>query len=501
ETGYFDMAGAMPDGKLRQANLRLMIQKAEGYEEANFHGLFNFIKYVERIKTTGTDIGEAKTDAGEENSVSLMTVHKSKGLEYPVVFVAGLGKQFNKRDATKNVLMHQTLGFGIKKFDYKKRVVYETAARRLISETITREGLSEELRILYVALTRARDKLFLVGTVPDIKKKAAKWSACMFFDKLPYHHLLKAASYIDWLGPCIMRHKAGRELLEMSGIDVSVFKERISTDASEWEINFIDDIFTDDRKIDASVEDKADNKMISADVIERIVDNVKWRYPFENASIMPANVSISELKRIWQEKFEGDEGDSRQFADERGFEYPSFMDEGEVVSSSRKGTVMHALMEQLDFKADINEEAVKAAIDSMKAKGLIKENEARTVRIEKVIRFFNTDISRRMKKSLAVYKEEPFAMTLESKEAFGERYEDINEKVLLHGIIDCYFEEEDGLVLIDYKTDRVRDKEEIRRRYKIQLDMYKKAIEKATGKNVKEVYIYLFDTDEFMDMR
>ena len=143
ETGYFDMAGAMPDGKLRQANLRLMIQKAEGYEEANFHGLFNFIKYVERIKTTGTDIGEAKTDAGEENSVSLMTVHKSKGLEFPVVFVAGLGKQFNKRDATKNVLMHQTLGFGIKKFDYKKRVVYETAARRLISETITRVGLSE----------------------------------------------------------------------------------------------------------------------------------------------------------------------------------------------------------------------------------------------------------------------------------------------------------------------------------------------------------------------
>jgi len=501
ETGYFDMAGAMTDGKLRQANLRLMIQKAEGYEEANFHGLFNFIKYVERIKTTGTDIGEAKTDAGEENSVSLMTVHKSKGLEYPIVFVSGLGKKFNKLDSAKSVLMHQTLGFGIKKFDYKRRVVFETAARKLISETIIREGLSEELRILYVALTRARDKLYLVGTVPDIRKKAKKWAECMFFDKLPYHILLKATGFIDWLGPCIMRHKDGKELLESSGIDGTVLRSKISDDKSEWEINFIDDVFTVKVCEQDEAEYETEKEEINEDIIKSIVDNVKWKYPFENASLMPANVSISELKRIWQERFEPDEGENRQFIAERGFEYPDFDCEEGIVSSLRKGTVMHALMEQLDFKEDIDEETIKATLDMMVAKSLITREEAETVRIEKIISFFKTDISRRMKNSRAIYKEEPFAMTLDSEEAFGERFEGVKEKVLLHGIIDCYFEEDDGLVLIDYKTDRIRDKDEMRRRYKIQLDMYKKAIEKATGKNVKEVFIYLFDTDEFMDMR
>jgi len=501
DTGYFDMALAMPEGKLRGANLRLLIQKADGYEAANFHGLFNFIKYVERIKTTGIDVGEAKTDAGEENAVSFMTVHKSKGLEFPIVFVAGLGKEFNKQDATKSVLMHQELGFGIKRFEPEKRVVYETAARRLIGERITREGLSEELRVLYVALTRARDKLFLVATVPDINKKIRKWASYLFFEKMPYYNLIRETTFVDWLGPCIMKHRAGKELVERGELKYSFFNCEIGKDKSVWKLNIINDVF---KAIESVFPEEGVNKEaseIDEKLIKRITENIRWRYPYKGASKMPANVSISELKRLYQEKFELAGDESRHYTAERGFEYPDFDDKEEIITSSRKGTVMHALMERISFEDDVDSDSVKNTLESMISKGLVTEKEAASVDSKKVLAFFKTDIYERIKKAYSVFKEEPFAMELDSREAFGDKYGDIDEKVLLHGIIDCYFEEDDGLVLIDYKTDRAKSSEEIKKRYKIQLDIYKMALERATGKTVKEVYIYLFDTDSFLDMR
>lgn len=504
-TGYFDMAGAITDGKLRQANLRMLVSRAESYENSDFHGLFNFIKYIERIKTTGVDVGEAKTVGGNTDMVRLMTIHKSKGLEFPIVFVAGLGKKFNKEDSRRELLMHQDLGFGVKRFDYKNRIVYETASRRIIGERITRESLSEELRVLYVALTRARDKLFLVGSVSNLNKRISHWGEYMFYEKPTYGMLLREQAYLDWIAVCIMRHESGEILRDIFGVDSCFYKCGIYNSSSKWKVNIIgsgdfkygiaeisEPVLADEKNYaEASVDEKAEIKR-----------RLSWHYSFEDAADIPANVSISELKRIYQQNYEVTATENlteNNFAPE--FEYAD-VDASKKVTAARRGSAVHAVMERVDFRGNITDKDIKAIIDSLAENGIITYEEADSINVDRIMSFFDTDIYRRIKNSVNVYREEPFAMTLKSGEVFGSRYKAADEKVLLHGIIDCFFEEDDGkLVLLDYKTDFNTEEETIRSRYKIQMDMYKTALEKATGKKVKESYIYLFGSGKFTDMR
>ena len=502
-TGYFDMAGAMTDGSLRQANLRMLVSRAEAYENSDSHGLFNFIKYVEKIKTTGVDVGEAKTTGGNPDMVRLMTIHKSKGLEFPIVFVAGLGKKFNREDAKSDLLMHQELGFGVKRFDYKNRVIYETISRRVIGERIVRESLSEELRVLYVALTRAKDKLFLVGSVSDLHKKIAHWGGYMFYEKPPYCKLIREQTYLDWIAICLMQHEDGEELRYRFKIDEYFFKCGVLADKSSWKINIIgceNFEYGTETGEDISVSEKTEYRRLGGEEENEIKRRLLWRYGFENAVDMPANVSISELKRIYQQNYETESQERVAEAETPSeFSYADFKD-GKAVTAARKGTAVHAVMERVGFKGDVSEEAVKTLIYGMTQKGIITAEEAESVNIKALMKFFETDIYGRIRKSAKVYREEPFVMTLKSGEVFGERYKGTNEDILLHGIIDCYFEEDDGLVLLDYKTDFNTDEKNIKSRYKIQMYMYKRALEKATGKKVKESYIYLFKTGEFTDM-
>ncbi len=497
DTGYFDMAGASLNGETRQANLRLLINKAENYEKSNFHGLFNFIKYIERIKTTGIEIGEAKINSGEANAVSLMTIHKSKGLEYPIVFVAGMGKKFNKQDGTKSVLMHQELGFGVKNFDYKNRVVYETVSRKVIGERIVREGLSEELRVLYVALTRARDKLFMVGSVDDIKKKVKHWGTYMFFEKMPYFNLLGETAALDWIAPCIMRHKDGKELRNILDVEEYCYGCVIKNYESNWKVNIV-------TKIGAAEEKEEKEKTVfdaDKNEVEKIKEKLGKKYSYENVAGMPANISISELKRIYQEQFEEREVETDAFRMQSDFEYADFEEKEEKLSAAKKGTAVHTVMEHIDFKADIDKKYIEQKIAELVAKNVLTDDEGRSINPYKILNFFKNPIYDRIKLSKGVYKEEAFAMTIKSGNVFGEKYANTNEDILLHGIIDCYFEEDDGLILLDYKTDFITSEEDIKNRYRLQMDMYKLALQNATGKIVKEVYIYLFGTDKIIDMR
>lgn len=496
DTGYFDMAGAMEDGKTKQANLHLLIKKAENYEKSNFHGLFNFIKYIERVALTSSEVGEARLDAGEAESVSFMTIHKSKGLEYPVVFVAGLGKKFNKSDGQKSVLMSPSLGFGLKRFDYKNRVIYETASRRVIGENIVRESLSEELRVLYVALTRARDKLFLVGTVDDFGKRMASWATYMFFEKLPYSRLLKENCFLDWIVPCLLRHRDGNKLRHIADIEDYCLGCDIVEDESRWDISVINSL--ENEKAEEK-EEKTEAFEADSDEVKRIKESLSAKYAYNGAVSLPANVSISELKRLYQNRFEEEENESIQFKEASGFEYADFKADTSKPSSARKGTVMHSVMENISFKNAVGKADVKDVLDGLVFKNVITGDEADSVNVYKVLNFFKNPFYERIKNAKAVYKEEPFAMTLKSEEVFPDKNV-FGEDILLHGIIDCYFEEEDGLVVLDYKTDFVTSEEEIKNRYALQMKMYAIALEKATGKRVKGVYIYLFGTDKILDM-
>ncbi|HZJ58171.1 MAG TPA: UvrD-helicase domain-containing protein, partial [Clostridia bacterium] len=217
ETGYYSCVGALPGGVQRQANLRILFERARQYEETSYKGLFNFVHFIDRLKTSQGDMGSAKILGENENVVRIMSIHKSKGLEFPIVFVAGCGKQFNLTDTTRNILFHHDLGLGPDYVDYDRRIIYSTLAKESLKYRITLETLSEEMRILYVALTRARERLIITGAVKDLKREISKWADALSIEdlKLPGYETMRARRFLDWIGPAIIRHGDGAPLRQI----------------------------------------------------------------------------------------------------------------------------------------------------------------------------------------------------------------------------------------------------------------------------------------------
>ena len=510
ETGYYGMVGAMPEGEQRQANLRILFERARQYEETSYKGLFNFISFIDRLKSSRGDMGSAKILSESENVVRIMSIHKSKGLEFPVVFVSGCGKKFNLQDMNKSILLHQDLGFGPDVVESTLRFSYASAAKLAIKEKIRKETLSEEMRILYVALTRAREKLIITGSVGDIVKTAARWisTADTGENRLPDFEMLKGSNYLDWIGPALSRHRDGKALRDIISFD-NEFKG-LTEDSSEWQIslwskkdilsqNLIneedEDSFGD--WLDSIAESEEPDPEISGEIERRL----GWQYPYSKMSAIPAKVSVSELKRRFD----------LHYSEENNIlatlpmlvKKPMFLEEKKGLNAAEKGTVLHFIMQHLDLDkirdssadyAAINN-VVEAQIDAMIGKDLLTRQQADSVDIDKIILFFVSDLGKRMLKSKAVNREIPFNMEMTCSEVFtGQDEACPGEAVLLQGVIDCYFEEPDGIVLVDYKSDYVASggQDIIKKRYEYQINCYSRAIEQLTGKNVKERYIYLF---------
>ena len=515
DTSYYGYVGTMPNGVQRQANLRILFQRAKQYESTSFKGLFNFINFINKLKKSSGDMGSAKILGENENVVRIMSIHKSKGLEFPVVILGGTGKQFNKMDLREDILLHETLGIGTNCIDVKKRIKYDTLQKHAIKKKCELEVLSEEMRILYVAFTRAKEKLIITGAVSDLEKSCENWckaSASSGDNRINPGNVLKGKSYLDWICMALTKHKDGDAIRNIGNGDITLnlddksnwsFKswdrsELLETNNNKKEKNNID-IFESNNWI----ESKKDIK----EVIE-IRDRLGFKYKYIESCNTPSNISVTELKRAHQEEEFMQESyniidneSNEENKKEKIKRKPRFMEERqEEFSAAKKGTITHFVMQHIDLDKVTYIDEIREEVLKMVKKELLTEEEGKVVNVFKIQKFFKSDLGQRMlnsyKSGKKVYRELPFITEIPSSiieknldpKIYGE------EKVRLQGIIDAFFEEEDGYVLLDYKTDYVKEGEEedFINKYKIQINLYKDTLNKILGEEVKEAYLYSF---------
>lgn len=496
ETDYFYYVTAMPDGNQRRANLEAFLEKAIKFENSSFSGLFNFLHYTERIRERNGDFGAAKVLGPNENIVRVMSIHKSKGLEFPVVILAGMGKGFNTMDQKQQVLLHQDLGFGPRYVDSEKRVTSRTLPQIAIRQKMKMENLSEELRILYVAFTRAREKLILTGTVKDIDKNLESWA--MDTDELghvPSFQGLQSKNYLDFIMPVVLRHEGSsdfRDRLELSPSPI--------TDGSHWE--------THAYRVSDLIKENTNNEEKSETTLEKTIENIQhrleWHYEKEALSKIPIKVTVSEIKKQSMEDqtfYKAEEGSIYEDLGEVDLtledevQKPQFMEEEVGFTPAEKGTIFHQVMLHLDLTRINTYDEIKDQIYAMIEEGILTEEQSKTIYLKNIYEFGKSDLFKKIIKSKKLEREIPFVLAKNAKGV----YEDLKniqdeEYVLIQGVIDGYFEEEDGLVLYDFKTDRYENEQEMVLKYKKQLDLYEEALKGISNKAVKGKYLYLSST-------
>lgn len=505
ETGYQAYVYALPGGEVKKANLEMLIEKAIAYENTSYRGLFHFIRYMEQLQKYEVDFPLADGEEAED-VVQIMSIHKSKGLEFPIVFVSGLGKMINNQDIRERVVMHPSLGIGMDVVDLRRRLRTPGFTRQLLARKITMENIGEELRVLYVALTRAKERLILTGVLKKAEEKLKELGITVvradgtilqaeesvnaenegflsFLKRLNANSflqliLLAAASYPDKY-PVI--------LLEMDDLAAS---EQVH--AVEEELTRIELL--------ASVQEREE------EWDEKVKKRLSYVYPYEEESTMKTKVSVSELKhRAMDKLIEEDMSQSEQgipafleTTQDTEHYIPAFMEGVQKENiGAKRGTAMHRVMECYDFTRDAD--SLKEQFLQMKEQGKIEEDMSELVSLPALQTFLDSSFGQRMQKAACagkLYKEKPFVMGKPAKEALEESRSE--EMLLIQGIIDVFFEEEDGIVLLDYKTDHVRNKKELADRYRTQMELYAEAIERALEKSVKEKLLYSFCLDEMV---
>ncbi|WP_409341354.1 helicase-exonuclease AddAB subunit AddA [Paenibacillus sp. MBLB4367] len=538
ETGYYDYVGGLPSGVQRQANLRALYDRARQYEATSFRGLFRFLRFVERMRDGGGDLGTARALGEQEDVVRIMSIHKSKGLEFPVVFVAGLGKMFNQQDLNGSFLLHKDLGFGPRYVDTALRVSYPTLPMLAIRRRMRLETLAEEMRVLYVALTRAREKLFLLGTVQSLQKQLERWGRQLSCDtvELPDHELAKARCYLDWLGPALIRHPHAKPLRELGGLEPPKAMLWLGTEPSVWRFSPVRPSFAEaeaaaagERQLDLE-EKLADLRELrpvvnaAAASLSEVDRRLAWQYPHAEASRLFSKTSVTEMKRLHeraaakQEAFADDAGwpaaqvEPKLLRNENGtyaaaagtaFRRPRFMERKQLTGAER-GTVYHAVMQHIPLGGKVDEETVTTTVAEMLDKRLLTGEQAEAVDGSVIASFFSGALGKRLLNAKRVLRETPFSYGLHAGEAYPDADRSAAEEtVLIQGVIDCLFEDEQGLVLLDYKTDRTEglDPAALRERYKVQLELYARAVGHIWKRPVSEMYLFFFDGGYVLDVK
>lgn len=521
ETGYYGMVAAMKAGEQRQANLRILFERAKQFEETSYKGLFNFISFIDKLKTSGGDMGSAKILGENENVVRIMSIHKSKGLEFPVVILAGCGKRFNLMDMNKGILLHQELGFGPDIVDREKRITYPSLAKTAIREKIKIETLSEEMRLLYVGMTRAREKLIITGAAKNLERSIAKWKeiARAGTAAIPPHMIKNANCYLDWIGPAVLhsdskwqliqhyredilrdvshdKDEGGRATILLDELEAECAKEKRVDKAQEITAAIKEDMAAlRDQGLSKASEKKDDALQIE---VER---RLCWEYPYKNASVIPGKISVTELKRRFNVPESDEDAESGGFTaytmrPNPVIKKPKFLEEKIGLSGAEAGTATHFVLQHLDY----NNPDIDSQIEDMVKRDLLTKAQADAVNVKSILNFLESPLGKRMLNSGTVHREVPFNLELPCHEFYESMCGDENrsETMILQGIIDCYFEEQGKLVLLDYKTDYVEKgkTEIIKERYALQLKYYARALEKLTGKKVANKYIYLLRISE-----
>ncbi|MEW9121253.1 MAG: helicase-exonuclease AddAB subunit AddA [Thermotaleaceae bacterium] len=492
ETGYYLYVGAMPGGIQRQANLRILFDRARQFQRTSIRGLFNFIRFIDKLKSSSGDMGTAKTLGEKDDVVRIMSIHKSKGLEFPVVIAAGLGKQFNLMDTNRQILFHKDLGIGPKYADPDLRHYSDTIVKLAMKNKIKLESLSEEMRVLYVALTRPKDKLILVGALRNIEKSIKNW-----LKPINPYHLSKAKHYLDWIGTVLIRHPYGQVLRDKAAIDWP--EDKLLSDGAQWDVKVLNrqaivfnKIEQADRKEGILQELKNYHKSQSSTYQELIYHRLNWSYENMEAVHIPSKLSVTEIKRLTVK-----EQNPLGIFVPPLMKMPRFMEGKKGFTGAEKGTIIHFVLQHLRLSFPMTQQFIQEQIQEMVGRELLKADEAQAVELDKLEAFFRSAIGTRILRAPRVYREVAFNFMKPAEElVMGLEY--CPEGLLIQGIIDCYFEEDDGYVLVDYKTDYVgiNNQTDIIENYRVQIELYKEALEKITGKGVKESYLYLFHLDQ-----
>ena len=484
------MFGLMPNGELRQANLKMLFQKAKQYESSNFKGLYNFINFIDRLKLSSGDLGSAKLIGENDNVIRIMSIHKSKGLEFPVVFLSSTGKQFNLMDLNDSVLLHQEMGIGVKYIDYDKQIQYDTLSKASLRSKMLIETLSEEMRILYVALTRAKEKLIITGIKNDYQKDFLKMSEQVERyikkdGKINTILIKKYKKYLDWI---LLVYEYEKEKNKNCML-LNLYKKK--------------DILNRCEKIQkekVNVIEELNKKEITKEEFKTLEKILNYTYPNKLATTIPTKTSVTKLKQVEQEKLDiGIEeliGKQRNLEDKIEdvieFPKPQFLklEEKNKLTGAQKGTLIHLCMQNLDEKVDYNLMKVKELINSLVEKQIITKIEADNINPFKILEFTKSEIWRELKTAKLIEREKPFYLNIPANTIYNE---EIEETILVQGVIDLYYVNKNNeLILVDYKTDYIEKnkKYELVNKYKKQLELYQEALEQSFNKKVSKKYIY-----------
>lgn len=492
DTAYVDFVGAMPGGDVRQANLKALYDRARQYEEAGFRGLFRYLQLMDKMKEDGLDLAPAKVVSEKEDVVRIMSIHKSKGLEFPVVFVADMGKAFNRRDTQDQILFHNRLGIGLKQYDPEWRMSYPTLIWSGIAAQLRWEGTAEEERILYVAMTRARDQLILTGHSSHIDRDWQRWTSRL--------NPAQAKSYFDWVMPAALAPFGAKA-------DADYARPGAAWQDAIWQVRIA-------RAVPAgTVEEGAYDGEPRLEALRRgdltgtpvpswLDEQLSWQYAYPQAVRTAAKFSVSEVKRRYQELHSDELQDEAALSvpaaaviptapgeDDAFATLPSWLaGEEAAVSGAQRGTALHKALQYITPAADQTTATLRREIDAFVRQGLLSREEAKLVYVPVLAAFCQSDIGRRMAESPELHREYPFTVLLAGGDPLPET--ETGEQILIQGVIDCLFREDDAWILVDYKSDRLETADAFRSRYAVQLALYKRAVEQITHRPVEETYIY-----------
>lgn len=507
DTGFYNYVGLMPNGILRQANLKMLFQKAKQYESSNFKGLYNFINFIDKLKMSSGDMGSAKIIGENDDVVRIMSIHKSKGLEFPVVFLSSTNKQINLNDLNQNVLLHQEIGIGAKYIDYDKQVQYYTLSKLAIRNKIYIETLSEEMRILYVALTRAKEKLFITGLNNNYEENAKK-----IFEQVQRYNKIdekinpilvkRYKKYLDWI---LLVYQYEKENIQ-DYVELNVHKKQ----------EILENL-TKKEKEDSNIIEKLENTKMEKESLEKIETILNYKYPNLIDTTIPTKTSVTAIKQLQNEKVNSNDSKSKNSKSNKEnkenikkgynevgdiaiknieevteFAKPKFLidTKEEKITSAKKGTLIHMCLQRLNEKVEYDINKINELIQELEMKKIITSKEAENINPNKILQFTKSNIWKELKEAKEIQKEKPFYINIPAKEIYKEETE---ENILVQGIIDLYYIDKfDKLKLVDYKTDYVENNNEkqLIDKYRNQLELYSKALEESFEKKVDKKYIY-----------
>lgn len=525
DTAYLDYVGGMPAGKQRQANLFALVDRAASYEQTSFRGLFQFVRFIEKMQEKDKDLAEPVI-LSDENAVRVMTIHASKGLEFPVVFILDMTKEFNLGDLNERYIFDDRLGVGIRYLDQTERMLYETLPFLAIKQAKLKKLLSEEMRKLYVALTRAEQKLYLVGSYNNQEAAFKEWLKVgdVQTKVLPSENRLQGkSSLMNWVGMSLIRHQ---KMSEFQTAFVTETVAGITQHAAGFNVSFvtekeIQDQFATLQFIETDSLKKVSSQTSDPKKIKKALQRLNYDYPYQLSTKTTNYQSVSEIKRVFEDpdnkeiaKIEVDEKNTIQETpmiihrmSEGELGKPRFIETIRKPSAVEIGTATHYLLQLLDLNEAPTKATIGVLLEELVQTKIIQENVAKQINIEQVLSFYRTSLGQKLLENPAlVIREQPFSMLLKAEELIKDYPKETQDDLLIHGMIDGYILHDEDCILYDYKTDFVQDidnPQEIKKviqRYRGQLNLYRKALTQATNKQVNQVLLVLLSAGIIIDL-